>query len=105
MSNTVCIIGSNAYWSRSVIILIPRMDSLWCLPYAHNPSVWQKPTRSYISFPILMSPKAKISRHSAPNYRDCSEVIHNAGILCGDTVDNAHDEEILTQFTVNTLNH
>ena len=107
MNNSVCIIGSNR--GIGLALVIEYLSHGWTVygvcrtPSQELTSLTQQHESLHIIEHVdVTKPKdIQVLCHSLP--QDCTEVIHNAGILRGDTVDNAHDEEILEQFTVNTL--
>ena len=107
MNNSVCIIGSNR--GIGLALVIEYLAHGWTVygvcrtPSQELASLTKQHENLYIieHVDVTKPEDIQILCNSLP--KDCTEVIHNAGILRGDTVDNAHDEEILEQFTVNTL--
>lgn len=105
MTKTACIIGSN----RGIgLALVQEYLSHGWTVYAvcRQPSSALQTINSQQLHIIdgidITSPKS-IEALCKGLPQSCTEVIHNAGILRSDSIDTANDEDILEQFTVNTL--
>lgn len=107
MRSSVCIIGSNR--GIGLALVIEYLSHGWTVyavcrtPSQTLTSLAQQYDRLRVIEHIDVTQPEDIQRLCQALPVDCTEVIHNAGILRGDTVDNAHDDEIIEQFTVNTL--
>ena len=107
MNNSVCIIGSNR--GIGLALVIEYLSHGWTVygvcrtPSSDLTSLTHQYDTLHIIENIDVTQADDIQKLCQSLPTECTEVIHNAGILRGDTVDNAHDEEILEQFTVNTL--
>lgn len=107
MTKTVCIIGSN----RGIgLALVEEYLSHGWTVYAvcRSPSdslqtLASDNTGLHIISNIDVTKANDIEKLCINLPKTCSEVIHNAGILRGDTVETANDQDILEQFTVNAL--
>ena len=99
MNNMVCIIGSNR--GIGLALVIEYLSYGWtvygvCRTPSQNLSDLAESNDNLHILPNIDVTKSEdIIRLCTELPKECSEVIHNAGILRGDTVDNAHDEEIL----------
>lgn len=107
MHKSVCIIGSNR--GIGLALVIEYVSQGWTVhavcrtPSPDLVALSQQSENIHITSSIDVTKAEDIKRLCQSLPTDCTEVIHNAGILRGDTVGNAHDDEILEQFTVNTL--
>ena len=107
MNNTVCIIGSNR--GIGLALVIEYLSYGWTVygvcrtPSQDLTDLAKSNDTLHIIANIDVTKSEDTITLCAELPTDCSEVIHNAGILRGDTVENANDEEIIEQFTVNTL--
>lgn len=107
MSNTVCIIGCNR--GIGLALTIEYLSHGWTVFGVCRTSsqalikLAESNDHLHLIFNIDVTKSESITSLCATLPKECSEVIHNAGILRGDTVDNANDDEILEQFAVNTL--
>ena len=107
MNNMVCIIGSNR--GIGLALVIEYLSYGWTVygvcrtPSQDLSDLAESNDNLYILPNIDVTKSEDIIRLCTALPKECSEVIHNAGILRGDSVENANDEEILEQFTVNTL--
>ena len=107
MQKSVCIIGSNR--GIGLALVEEYLSHEWTVhavcrtPSQALTSLTQRHETLHIIEHVDVTKSEDINVLCNALPQSCTEVIHNAGILRGDTVDNAHDDEILEQFTVNTL--
>ena len=105
--SSVCIIGSNRGIGLALTVEYIQHD--WTVyavcrtPSTALQSLASKHQSLHIIQNIDVTKASDIKELCTQLPTEVTEVIHNAGILRGDTVESADDSEILEQFTVNAL--
>ena len=107
MTKSVCIIGSNR--GIGLALVEEYLSHEWTVyavcrtPSASLTAIATENANLHIVSDIDVTKASDIENLCTELSTTCTEVIHNAGILRGDTVETATDADILEQFTVNAL--